>query len=117
MSAPLDEWSRAYLATQVIEVPIVVGWLRGRLPFGEALPLAILASTLTHPLLWYAWPAFEPRWLQIGTGEAVVWLVEALLYATWLRRAGVADAARTGLLVACLANASSMLTGFLLWSG
>jgi hypothetical protein len=115
MGAPLDEWARAYLATQVIEVPIVVGWLRGRLPISESLPLAILASTMTHPLLWYLWPKFEPFWLHIGVGEALVWLAEALLFAVWLRRAGVADAWRFGLLVACLANASSMLTGFLLW--
>lgn len=115
MTPPLDEWARAYLATQVIEVPIVVGWLRARLPLREAFAVAVLASTLTHPALWYVWPRFEPHWLYVGVGEALVWSTEALLFTLWLRRHGVADAARLGTGVACLANASSMLTGFLIW--
>lgn len=113
MSPPIEEWARAYLATQVIEVPIVVGWLRGRVPVADAVPLAILASTLTHPALWYVWPDFEPYWLRLGSGEAIVWTLEALLYAIWLRRRG--QPASVGVFVACLANASSMLVGLLIW--
>jgi hypothetical protein len=115
VTPPLEEWARAYLATLVIEVPIVAGWLRGRVAVLDAVAVAILASTLTHPLLWYAWPTFEPYWLRLGAGEALVWTAEALLYTLWLRRAGAPDAARTGVFVACLANASSMITGLLIW--
>jgi hypothetical protein len=117
VTPPLDEWARAYLATQVIEVPIVAGWLRGRLPVGEAAAVAILASTLTHPALWYVWPRFEPGWLYLGAGEAIVWAVEAVVFALWLRRRRVPQALRTGVLVSCLANGSSMMTGILLLPG
>jgi hypothetical protein len=115
LSPPIAEWARAFLATQVIEVPIVVGWLRASVPVRDAVPLAILASTLTHPALWYLWPTFQPHWLHVGTGEALVWTVEAGVYALWLRRAGAPTPWRTGVFVSCLANASSMLTGFLIW--
>jgi hypothetical protein len=115
MSPPIEDWARAFLATQVIEVPIVAGWLRGPLPLAEAAALGVLASSLTHPLLWYAWPRFSPAWLQMGAGEALVWTAEAALYALWLRRAGAARPWRQGLVVSCLANGSSMLAGMLLW--
>lgn len=114
MSPPFDAWVRAYLATQIIEVPIVAGWLRGRIPAFEAAAVGVLASTITHPALWYVWPDFEPYWLRIGAGEAIVWAVEALLFAAWLRRAGEPRPVRVGVAVSCLANASSMLTGFVL---
>ncbi len=117
MSPPVESWARAFLATQVIEVPVVVGWLRGKVPVREAVPLAILASTLTHPLLWYAWPTFQPYWLWLGTGEALVWTAEGLLYAAWLHRRGAPRPLLTGVLVSCLANASSMLTGLLVARG
>jgi len=115
VTPPLDEWARAYAATQVIEVPIVVGWLRGLLPLHEAAAIAVLATTLTHPALWYLWPRFEPGWMYLGAGEAVVWTVEAALYTYWLRRRGAPDAVRAGVLTACLANGSSMLTGLLFY--
>jgi hypothetical protein len=117
MSPPLEEWARAYLATLAIEVPIVAGWLRDRAPPVEVAAVALLASTLTHPALWYAWPRFEPGWAWLGGGEALVWTAEALVYWIWLRRAGVPGAGRRALAVACLANGSSMAAGLLLLQG
>lgn len=113
MTPPIEEWARAYLATQVIEVPVVAGWLRTRLPLPEALGVGILASTVTHPLLWYAWPVFEPKWLSLGLGEVLVWLVEGALYAAWLWRRGHPPGVGFG--VALLANAASLTAGLLLW--
>lgn len=115
MNPPLDLWCRAFLATQLIEVPIVVGWLRDRLPVPQSVTLAVLASALTHPALWYLMPRLQPEWLNLAVGEALVWLAEAAWYRHWLARAGVPDAGRRAFGVACLANGSSMLTGLVLW--
>ncbi len=111
------DWARAFLATQLIEIPIVTGWLWSRLGW-SALGWAFLASAITHPLLWALWPRQGPRWLWLGAGELAVWLVEGALYAVVLWRAsGRSDAglaSRRGLGVALLANLSSMFVGLLL---
>ena len=115
MNPPLDIWARAFVATQLIEVPIAVGWLRDHLSIPRAITLAFAASALTHPALWFLLPRIEPPWLNLAAGEALVWLAEAAWYRHWLQRAGVSDPGRRALGIACLANGSSMLAGLLLW--
>lgn len=112
MSDYFWEWLRAYVATIVIEVPVLSGWLWPRLGL-SGLGWALLASSLTHPVLWFLWPQWGPQWAWVGSAELCIWLFEALLYAWALRDAGGWHW-RQGLALSGLANGSSLLTGLLL---
>jgi hypothetical protein len=116
VSPPLDLWLRAFLATQAVEVPIAAGWLRDRRPIGECALVAALATTLTHPALWYIWPWTAER-AGLALGEAVVWTAEAAVYAAWLRWRGEdpRSALRVGVGISVLANGASTAVGLLLW--
>jgi hypothetical protein len=50
----IGAWLRAFLFTQLVEVPI---YMRGA---GCSLPVAFGASLLTHPVVWFVF--FSPRW-------------------------------------------------------
>jgi hypothetical protein len=73
----LGAWLRAFLFTQLIEVPIYMRGLR-------CSPLvAFGASALTHPVVWFVF--FSPRW-PIGylpkliAAELFAWLVEGAYF-------------------------------------
>lgn len=109
----MSDWLRAFLATHVIEVPIVAGWLWPRLG-RRAILWALLASTLSHPILWFIWPRLGPQWLWLGSGELAVWLFEGLIYAFALRSPEGRPDWKVGMGVSFLANLSSLTTGLLL---
>lgn len=92
---------------------MVLGQLRD-LPRGAALAAGVAASSITHPLLWYAWPRFGPDWLWLGTGEGLVWAFEGVLYGAVLARGARPDPWRRGLLTSVYANAVSTAVGLLL---
>jgi hypothetical protein len=103
--------------TLAVEVPVVVlaGLLFGTRPARTAV-VAMLASVVTHPPLWFVVaPAFD-AWLGPGgilLAEVLVVLVEAVVYDRGLRPpVGRAVA----LWLSVLANALSFLAGIvLLW--
>ena len=103
-----QDWLQAFLLTQVIEVPI---WLaaarRVRLP--RRLLVAVGASTVTHPVLWFAipWGRLDPSqyWPTVAVAEAVVVAVEA----AFAKVLGVRDA----WLWSLCANATSVGLGLL----
>jgi len=83
-------WLKAFALTLAIEVPICcallgVGWgadaraLPRRL--GRALLAGVLASALTHPVLWLSFALvpwmFENYWLAVGLWEVGIAVVEA----------------------------------------
>jgi hypothetical protein len=99
----LSAWLRAFLFTQLVEVPIYVRGLRC-----SALA-AFGASTLTHPVVWFLF--FSPRWqagylTRFTSAELFAWLVEAAYFKFLVRR----DRA---LLWSLLANAASVALGAL----
>jgi len=70
-------WLRAFLFTQLVEVPIYMRGLRC------SLPVAFGASALTHPLVWFGF--FSPRWqapysLRLVASELFAWLAEAAYF-------------------------------------
>ena len=105
-------WLSAFLLTQAVEVPIYVHALRGedgpprRWPV--ALLLAFLASTITHPIVWFVMPKLIPdRYLlMVAAAESFAIVSEAI----WLRAFGL----RRALAWAVFANASSVLVGLTL---
>lgn len=113
MSDYVHAWFRAYLSTLLIEIPVVSGWLWPDMGWSSIF-WGFAASTITHPVLWFVWPQWGPRWLWVGSAEITIWLVEGALYAWALR--GKTGAWRRGIGLSGLANGSSLLAGLLLQS-
>ncbi|MEN9786307.1 MAG: hypothetical protein RLZZ299_1571 [Pseudomonadota bacterium] len=100
------EWARAFALTLSLELPVAAWMLRHGPSPGRRLSLAVLASSLTHPLLWFAWhPHVHPWGLAVVTGEALVVAAEALVYRT-------ATDARTAWRTSLAANAVSLGVGW-----
>lgn len=105
----------AYVVTLLVEVPAVVAvgtWLR-LATLQRLAASAVVANLVTVPLLWFVvMPVLQPHigWLAaVLWGEALVVVVEAAIYAVWLR-CGVLMAAALSL----GANGLSVLVGLLL---
>jgi hypothetical protein len=125
---PLSVYLPYLLLTLVIEAPLVLGLLVRRCGWQRSLVAGLLASLLTHPLLWFAWSrVLSPRTnyaAYVASGEALVVLIEAgvfllvALLPTADRRAttrdGAARLAGVALGVSLAANFVSWATGALL---
>ena len=94
----MKAWLLAFLFTQAVEAPLyrrVTSWR-----------VALLASTFTHPFVWFAFPRLPlPYWWMVGVAETFAVLVEA----AWLRFNGV----RHALVLSFLVNAASVALGLL----
>ena len=111
MDSYLYRWFTAWVLTLALETPVVVRLLRGHASTRQAAELSVLATTLTHPLLWFAWrPLIDDYTTYVVSGEALVFVAEAVVYrqvTTW----------RRALLVSAVANAASWGLGWLLLYG
>jgi hypothetical protein len=70
-------WLRAFVFTQLVEVPIYMRATRA------SLPVAFGASALTHPIVWFVF--FSPRWnasyeTRFVAAELFAWLAEAAYF-------------------------------------
>ncbi|MBN1607020.1 MAG: hypothetical protein JW940_10330 [Polyangiaceae bacterium] len=128
MHVPFAIYLPYLLLTLVIEGPLVLGLLVRRCGWQRSLLVALLASLLTHPLLWFVWSrVVSPRAhysAYVASGEGLVWLIEAGVFfflALW----PTADRARSrtnrparlagiALGVSLAANLASWATGALL---
>ena len=112
MTYPLSFYLPYLALTLVVEVPVVALLLRGRVPPGRSVLAAVLASAVTNPLLWYAWPlVISPHRyaLYAATGEALVVLIEtAILYGVATRPRGF-----LAFWVSLASNAASFSIGML----
>ena len=101
----MTRWLLAFALTQLVEVPL---YLRA----GASGRTAFLASTLTHPVVWFGFPLLRRLglgyWGMVGVAEVFAVAAEAL----WLRAHGV----RRALAWSLAANVASFLTGLLLRS-
>lgn len=102
-------WFSAYLLTQAVEVPIYLLATRGQ-PWRARVMIAVAASTLTHPMVWFVIPALHfPSYEAYFVGaESFAVVVEALLlWSFGIRRA---------LLWSLAANVGSVVIGLILRS-
>lgn len=104
MLPALADWLLAFGLTQLVEAPIY------RRAAGASWPVALAASALTHPVVWFAFPPL----LEAGVGYGPM-VLAAELFAVgveglWLRHAQVAHPARWSI----VANAASLCTGLVL---
>ena len=109
------QWAQAFALTLAIEAPVYL-WLlcKQGFPAACALGLAIGVNAISHPLLWFALPRFEPYLAFAATGEAMVLAIEASVIIAWsiaigprLRWTSIAG-------VVVFANVASMGAGLLL---
>lgn len=104
--AALGAWFVAYVFTQAIEVPLYLRITDGRWR------VAVLASTLTHPIVWFVFPAVCPLswgyWGMVAAAELFAVTGEA----AWLSWSGVGSSLKW----AALVNATSATAGLLLRS-
>jgi steroid 5-alpha reductase family enzyme len=110
--------TEALCLTLAIEVPIAVGlvawrrWAPGRL--GVVALVGVLASVVTHPLLWVVDPMLQPalgtpiRWALLETAIA---LVEAGVYVL-----GAGIGVRRALVTSLLANGVSFAVGLAIYA-
>ncbi len=98
----MTQWLIAYLFTQAIEVPLYLRVTTFRAAF--------LASTFTHPVVWFVFPAFWPGgyFSMVVAAELFAWGIEAV----WLKRVGV----KRALLWSLIANGASLCIGLALRS-
>lgn len=100
-------WFYAFAFTQVVEVPVYLRALDERDPLWLRVAKAFSLSLVTHPFVWFAFPALPfPNWtVQLVVSEAFAVLVEAgMLVAFGLDK-------RKALLFALFANALSLGLG------
>jgi hypothetical protein len=96
-------WLRAFLFTQLVEVPIYMRGLRC------SLPAAFGASAITHPLVWFVF--FTPAWhagytTKLVSAELFAWLAEAAYFRFAFRKP-------RALLWSLVANGASLGLGVL----
>ena len=108
------EWARAFALTLGIEVPLYF-WLLCKLGFRahSALGAAIVANAISHPILWFVLPRFEPYAAFAATGEAVVLVIETLVIMAWSVAFKPRLRWKNVIGVVVFVNAASMAAGFL----
>jgi hypothetical protein len=111
-----DAWVRAFVFTQIVEVPIYfvalgrTSLMAGPLKVWQRLAVAFLCSLITHPVVWFVMPriidAYADYIPMVISAETFAVAVEAfvLTFAGMTRRA---------LAVSFLTNMTSMSLGFL----
>lgn len=104
-------WFAAFAWTIALEQPIYTLALRRYVRrWWTPCAIALAVNAITHPLLWFAFPRFEPYWQYVLAGELCVIAVEAAIAWLVIRRVGPAIAASV------VANAMSTLVGLALLS-
>lgn len=102
-------WPVAFLLTQVVEGPIYLRAGRG-LPAGRRWALALGASAITHPVVWFVFPwESAPWWMCFAAAETFAVVAEgALAKLVGLRRPWLWSLA---------ANSASVAVGLAIQSG
>lgn len=114
MDALIIAWSKAFLLTELVEVPIVTFLLRSdERSIVRRAGLAFFASVATHPAVWFIFPrlplAYTPM---VAAAEAWAVVGEAVFYALAFRTVDPWRAAGTSL----VANGASFGIGLLIRS-
>lgn len=103
-------WLKAFVFTQIIEVPIYARILSRRYSWPHSFFYAFLASTITHPVVWFVVPVFFP--LSSYTCYFVVAEIFAVLTEALYFKMLSIDRA---FIIAFLVNALSAGCGILWW--
>lgn len=108
--ADIVPWAKAFVFTELVEAPIY------RVGARASWSRALGASAITHPFVWFVFPALGER---VGTSyvtttalsELFAWVVEAAFLVWSTRRAPAGIGWRRALVVSLLANGASVALG------
>lgn len=104
----LAAWATSFAFTLLVEVPVGTWRLREH-PRHRVVAALLLASSLTHPTLWWVLPRlFDDYWTFVVVGELAVVAAEAALL-----RLVVPASCRDALSASLWANGASYLLGVL----
>ena len=106
----LRAWGDAFMVTMAVEVPIVCLAFR-RLPLRTRMLAAVVASGVSHPVMWLTLPRTEPYFVAASIAEVFIVLFEAVVYRAFVRGC---YSWWYALVVSAAANATSCLVGLLL---
>ncbi len=83
-------WLVAFLLTLLIECPLLVWLFRwSKAGVGRLLVLSLFANLLTHPAVWFIFPALPlPYWIRLTTSELWAWLGESAFWTVVLAGVG-----------------------------
>ena len=110
MSGLIDTWAGAFAATQLAEIPVYLH-AGSRLPAAQRWLFAAGASTITHPVVWFAFPWDSGHYGMVITAAEGFAVAAEALWAGCFRL-------RHPLEWSLAANAVSVLFGTLLrWPG
>ena len=75
-------WLRAFLLTLLLEIPVFVLFVRGRVPMLRAALAGAAGTCLTHPLLWLVWPYLNPDHYasNLAIAEVIIAMVETVTF-------------------------------------
>jgi hypothetical protein len=107
-------WVTAFATTLIVETPVYVWALRGRLSWPRAAVVSLVLHAATHPLAWtLSTPASPTRFAIVESG---VWLAEGLLLWALVRAARPTRAVSLSeaVLASLAANALSAGVGLLI---
>jgi hypothetical protein len=109
----LHQWTMAFMWTLLLEGAVVWFALR-EAPTRRRISAFLAANCLSHPLLWFAFPSFEPYWVWVVCAETTVVVYEGLAY--WaILRPNISSIKAAAVSVA--ANCTSCLIGLLAYWG
>ncbi|MFT7625740.1 MAG: hypothetical protein ACI9WU_004931 [Myxococcota bacterium] len=113
MTPYFELWMVAFAWTLALEAPVYTLLLHRRLGVGRALASGLLASCITHPLLWFVVPQFAPYNLFLVVAESGVVVFETLIVAASLRHFTGDPRWRLSFVASLVANVSSAVIGSL----
>ena len=107
-------WPTAFALTVGLEIPVVLAVLY-RFGWARVLAVGLLAQLMTHPVLWFWVPRFEPYLAWVAVAETGVILCEAAWFGFWLRRWEVARPWMWALAASFAANLVSTMYGLVVY--
>jgi hypothetical protein len=105
------DFPQAYLLSLAIETPILVLIFRDRYDWSRTVRNAVIATSVTLPFVWFAFPLLGLPWgLQTAISEVFALVIEATIYRLLFSKTGWREA----FLASALCNAASFLIGLAL---
>ncbi|MFH1393985.1 MAG: hypothetical protein ABII71_03180 [Candidatus Micrarchaeota archaeon] len=103
---------QAFLLTLVLETSVIYILLRRRYEAKDIVLNSALANTMTHPLVWFLFPAMGLGYgMQAISSELFAFLAEAVILSSMFRNMSLKE----GAVLSLAANAVSFATGLLFW--
>ena len=109
--AAISQWLRAFLLTLLLEIPVFVLFVRGRVPMLRAVLAGAAGTCFTHPLLWLVWPYLDPDHyaVHVAVSEFLIAVMETLTFHAIARPVKLGRAAAASFCANALSTGAGLL--------